>query len=278
MNNDKIIIPKSFLASGQNLQITDSLYVKHPIIQDILHIGIEYKTHRFEDIYYSWVSIFLCDPYDYMVYLDDKGLDYEEVKPFDLFIMRYRDMVDYYESSIKPTVSDDEYANLFMDNVYFKAFRFFLDKDYFILAKTENGDTVVADYDTNSVMIDDKIFTYVSEFIRDINGFKPSDKINPEDKFAKQILIDDERSRLKKIKKNEDDKINDKLGDLLSAVTWVSNGGITPFNRNSLHIYDIIDCINRNDKLINYKNTLTGIYSGCVDGKKIDFNKISWCS
>ena len=87
MNRDKEkdLIPKSFLKSGNNLQITDSISFKHPIIQDIIDIDKEHFGLYSENIYYSMVNVFLTDPYDYMVFLDDKGIEYEDVNCFEVF-------------------------------------------------------------------------------------------------------------------------------------------------------------------------------------------------
>ena len=276
---DKIHIKKSFLQSGKDLQITQSLKVKHPTVQEVLDLDKEGYGFNSESIYYSWVSILVCDPYDYMVYLDDKKLDYEKVEPFDLFIMLYQDTLKKYEEKFKSSLSSEEYENIILNNPYFQAFKFFLNKEYFIIANDENDNLVIGDVDTHTVMIDNETFTYVSEFIKQINGIYEGERINPEDDFAKQILIQDERERLKKLaKKPPDEKENNRLGNLLSAITWASNGGITPFNRNELHMYDLVDGIYRTDKLLNYNHTITGVYSGCVDKDKIDMQKLSWQS
>ncbi len=124
----------------------------------------------------------------------------------------------------------------------------------------------------NSTMYD-----VIAEFIKKINGIPDEEKIYPEDEWAKQILIEDEREKIKRqAKKPKEDTNNNRLGNLLSAITWSCNGGITPFNRNQLHMYDLVDGIHRTDKLLNYRNTMVGLYSGCVDKKKIDFNELHW--
>lgn len=275
--SDKIHISKSFLSSGKDLQISKSLIVKHPIVQEVLDIDKENNGFFSEDIYYSWVSIFICEPYSYMVYLDNKKIDYETVSDFDLFIMLYQDMAKKYEDTYKSILSEEEYLNIFCKNPYFQAFKFFLNKDYFIIAKDENGNNVIGDADTETIMIDEEMFAILSEFIKKINGIQEIEKINPEDAFAKQILIEDERSRLKKIAKQKHEESN-RLGNLLSSVTWGTNGGITPFNRNKLHMYDLVDGVFRTDKLLNFNHTMTGLYSGCVDKDKLDMQKISWQS
>lgn len=275
---DKIHIPKSFLLSGKDLQLTKTIKVKHPTVQEVLDLDKENNGFFSEDIYYSYVSVFLCDPYNYMIYLDDKNIDYETVKPFDLFIMLFNDLLHKYDNAYKNTLSDSEFNEVLCENIYFKAVEFFLGKKYFMIAKDENNNTVVGDIDTHSLLINEDMFELIAEFIRQTNGIQDGDRINPDDEFAKQILIEDERKRLKKLAKKDTSEGNDRLGNLLSAITWASNGSITPSSRNKLHMYDLVDGINRTDKLLSFENIMTGLYSGCVDKKNIDFQKISWQS
>ena len=75
---------------------------------------------------------------------------------------------------------------------------------------------------------------------------------------------------------DEEDDGKGVLGKYLSSLTWGGNGGITPFNRNQLHIFDVVDGFKRTNKTIDYKNIMTGIYSGCVNAKSINFNEVHW--
>lgn len=275
-NEEKELISKSFLQSGNDLPITTSIKFKHPTIQDIIDIDKEHFGLYSEDMYYSMINVFLTDPYDYMVFLDDKGIDYETVNSFDVFCLLFNDYIKKIQE-LSSEYSEEQIDKLFQNNTYFNAFKFFFGIESFFIAHDENGNNVIG-YGNGEFLMDSMIYDYISEFVRKINGIQDSDKINPEDEWAKQILIEDERERLKKqAKKHEKDDTNkDRLGNLISSLTWSCNGGITPFNRNQLHMYDLVDGINRTDKLLLYKNTMIGLYSGCIDRKKINFNELHW--
>lgn len=277
-NKEKELIPKSFLQSGNNLPITTSISFKHPTIQDIIDIDKEHFGLYSEDIYYSMVNVFLTDPYDYMVFLDDKGIDYETVNSFDVFCLLFNDYIERIQT-LSNEYSEEQITTLFQNNIYFSAFKFFLGIESFFIAKDENGNKVIG-YGDGQFLMDSTVYDYITEFIRKINGIQYSEKIYPEDEWAKQILIEDEREKLKKqAKKREKDEeeINkNRLGNLISSITWSCNGGVTPFNRNQLHMYDLVDGINRTDKLLSYKNTMTGLYAGCIDKKNINFNELHW--
>lgn len=279
-NHKKELIPKSFLQSGNGLRLTDAIVFKHPFVQEVLDIDKEHLGLYSEDIYYSMINIFLTDPYDYMVFLDDKGIDYETVNSFDVFCLLFKDYLEKIESlSETESYNQQQLTEIFNNNIYFRAFKFFFGVESFFIVDMPNDEKVIG-YDENNFLMNAEMYDYISEFIRKINGIPDTDKIYPEDEWAKQILIEDERDRIKKQakkrEKGEEETNKDRLGNLLSSITWSCNGGVTPFNRNQLHMYDLVDGISRTDKLLNYKNTMTGLYSGCVDKKKLNFNELHW--
>lgn len=277
-NKPKDLIAKSFLQSGQDLRITSEISFKHPILQDVIDIDKENLGLNSESIYYSMVNVFLTDPYDYMVFLDDRGIDYETVTSFDVFCLLFNDYVDKFQNSTA-SFTEEKKLELFKNNIYFTAFKFFFGIESFFIAKDSNDEKAIG-YEDDKLLMNSYIYDYVSEFIRKINGIQDSEKIYPEDEWAKQILIEDEREKIKrqaKKKVNNDEEPNkNRLGNLISSITWSCNGGITPFNRNQLHMYDLIDGISRTDKMLNYKNTMTGYYSGCIEKKNINFNELHW--
>ena len=274
--SENYLISKSFLQSGKPLQLTNTISCKHPTVQEVLDIDSEHFGLNSEKIYYSMVDLFLTDPYIYMVYLDDNDIDYEKTNSFEVFVLLYTNYIEKIKS-FYGQFSDSEIKYLLENNIYSKAFKFFFGIDKFYIALDEDGNNVFA-YDNGLLLFDRELYAYIEEFIKRINGIPEIDKIFPDDDMAKQILLEDERDKLKKrMKSNSTEKENtNRLGDLLSNVTWASQGGITPFNRNELHMFDLIDGFHKTDKLLNYKNTMTGLYSGCIDNKKINMKEIHW--
>jgi hypothetical protein len=274
-NQDKSLIAKSFLQSGQPLPITNYVSFKHPTIQEVLELDKEHLGLHSEEYYYSMIGIFLTDPYQFMVYLDDKGIDYETVTPYQVFVMRFKDRMKIYEEYHKYNPNED-IKEAILNDIYFRTFKFFFGVEKIAIAQLSETETAVVSGDL--FLFDEESYNYIFDFIKSMNGIPEIDKIYPEDEWAKQILIEDERERLKKQAKkaDEDNSNKDRLGNLISAVTWACNGGVTPFNRNQLHMYDLIDGLHRTNKLLNYNHTTTGIYSGCVDQKKINLKELHW--
>lgn len=275
MNENSCTIPISFLQSGLDLKISDNIYFKHPTVEEILYIDKDHNGLYSEQIYYNMISVFLADPYNYMVYLDDHNMDYEQTSCFTLFVMLFKDMIKNYEQIVNEH-KDVDLRSVIANNIYFKAFSFFMGIDYFFIYE-ENDKYYLCDINGN-VIIDETIFNYIFSFVKLMNGIEDNDRIYPENNFAKSILIDDEREKLKRKKnkiQNEDEESNNKLGNMLSSITWCA-GSITPFNRNKLHIYDLIDGINRFNKLLNYKFKMFGLHGGTIDKKSINIRDIHW--
>lgn len=275
-NETKSLISKSFLQSGKPLPLTKQISFKHPTVQEVLDLDKDNLGLYSEDYYYSMIGIFLTDPYQYMVYLDDRGIDYEIVTPYDVFVMRFQDRMEIYKEYQRCN-PDKNIAEDVLNDIYFRTFKFFFGVDKFTVAPLAENETAVISGD--QLLFDKEMYNYIFDFVKSVNGIPDIEKIYPEDEWAKQILIEDERERLKRqIKKTKDDNSSnkDRLGNLLSAITWGCNGGITPFNRNQLHMYDLIDGLHRTNKLLSYDHTMTGIYSGCVDQKKINLKELHW--
>jgi len=268
LSKDKI--PMSFLQSGNDLIVSKYYKCKHPTYEEVMSIDEAHNGLYSEEMYYSYVSLFLTDPYEYMVFLDDHGIDYEQSSFFEVFKMLF----DSYCKKMEEKNVPNEY------NVYYAAFQFFFGVDSFSIIQVEDLFAFI-DKD-NHLIFSSKDFEYIAEFIKKMNGIPDGERINPENEMYKQILIEDKRDEMKRKmrqkKENDEDDNKDRLGKLLSALTWGGNGNVTPFNRKQLHLYDLVEGINRTDKKLNFQNTMNGYYSGCIEKKDIDFNKIHWTS
>ncbi len=268
------LIKKSFLQTGNNLPLTTKYSFKHPTVGDVLAIDSIHNGIYSEDIYFSMINIFLTDPYLYMVYLDDHEMDYEKTTAYEVFLLLLKDYFKNIEN-VKDKYDKEQYEILAKNNIYYQAFKFFIGIESFYIATCEGNEVIAND---NHLVINSEIYEYIYQFVKMMNGIQDGIRINPADEFAKKILIEDERE---KIKKQVNRKINDKtdnnrLGNLISSVTWGCSGGITPFNRNNLHIYDLMEAIERTDKVLRYNHTMSAIHSGFVDTKKIDFEELRW--
>ena len=75
---------KKFSLLGRTeYQLTDKLTIHIPLISELR------SSYEIETEYYKLISLFVKTPCDAMVELDDIGIDYTQVKEYDLFIMLF---------------------------------------------------------------------------------------------------------------------------------------------------------------------------------------------
>lgn len=277
--DNNITFKESFLSSGKDLKISDKVIVKHPTYGEILDIDDKWDGFHSEELYYEMLMIFITDPYMEMVWLDDQKIDYESIDAYDLFVMKFKNLIELYNEALMKCKSDEErnqIINIMNNDVLHRAFKFFLNQDDIALCLLEESEPFIIGRSDQEFQIDRMTFNYISKFLLAINGIDFKDRIKPANKFAKQVLIEDERSKLKKLKRKQSEKNSGVLGNHVSALCWGGNGGVTVFNKRDLHIYDIVDGINRTHKTFNFNHIMTGIYSGNINHDKLNMDEVSW--
>lgn len=272
---------ESFLFSGNPLFLSDTVSVKHPKIKDTLDIGNSINP---SEIYWHMVGELLCDPYDNMVMLDDLGIDYEEVTPWEVFLINWNSRLDDYNNK-----KDDYDAYGVHPLDYIKiSLSFFLGKhDYDLtfmkLAHSHNEEIVliasdaVKDNECN-FFINKDMFNLMSDFIFSINCLDTSDRINPSNKNAKKMLIEDMRDELKrKQRKNlSESDTKDHIGIFSKSLAFGGNGGVNVFNYKELSVYQLFCGMKVTDKKEIASHILSGMYSGNVKSESVNTADINW--
>ncbi|MFD0587818.1 hypothetical protein ACFQZE_07370 [Paenibacillus sp. GCM10027627] len=128
---------------------------------------------------------------------------------------------------------------------------------------------------TEGRYITSKNIEYIQAMIRLANQVKHQDEeeenYNPADEQTRKVI--EEMLARRKNKPKPKPTIN--LHSIISGLACKSNS-INHFNVGQLSLYQLYDSFHRLDVIENYHYTLVGIYSGNVDSKKINFNKIHW--
>lgn len=253
---------KLFLLSGSDLKITSAVTVKHPTVADVLSIN---RGFFCEELYWSYISAILSDPYDYMVYLDDKKIDYETVSAFQVFAMRWADM------NAKKIAKSDESSNFMRDALTF----YFGNHDFDII--TVNNTPFLIDRRDSSWVMNDEIFDIATDFIFHINCLERTDKIKPGNAGFKRILIEDMRAEQKR--KTRDKQSNNPvthIGDALNAVLSGGSGAINPANYAETHIYQLLSASHAIQRKMVVQSMLNGIYTGMMKADKITNEELRW--
>lgn len=250
-------ISKALIMSGENFPLTESISLKHPAVCDMLSIN---NGILCEELYFTYVQLLLCDPYANMVMLDDLGLNYLMLSPFDVFLLQWKN-----ESAPLPLIQS--------------ALNFFLSGEHdFQLSKYPSGEPCLSDRKNPACQINREIFEYLHEWLKSIHQIDTGSQIKPADENARRILIEDTRDALKKAnrknKNTQDSK--DYIGSLMSAVAFGGNGVITPFQIRDCKMFWLFEAFRIENKKSTAGHLLDGIYHGTISSKDINKQELDW--
>ena len=237
MKNKKSLLNLSFV------NIPDSkLFIRIPTVREILED---------EFTYYSILSSLTASPFQYMVQLDDLGIDFTTMTDYDLFKMLF------------PIYAKSDLSILFGD-INISDFKVYNRNNLSSLYSAHNG-----------IEINEKVYNDLVNVIRRINLLN---KVNfkPGNKSAQKYLLEKER---KKQKRNAKKKEVPYLENLVIALVNTSE---FPYDYDScmdLSIYKFNQSFKQIQHKITFDNTMTGVYSGTIDTSKLsDKNILSWIS
>jgi hypothetical protein len=241
-------LTKAQMLRGDDFVVNERLTIKNHTLGEMIDFG--------EEKYFSAVNVFLARSFDYMVQLDDSGIDYEKISDFQMCIFLYQDKIV------------QEYLKFLYGDLNFE-----------IATKKDTNDVILLD-PKNNIIIDEVIYTYISNYLKTVNCIELKKKIKPANDWVKKELINQERNRIKralekKLKQNQFIE-DDNLSKLISALSWGNSVGINIKNVWDLNLYQFYDGLKTLDKQKHVQILLTGIYSGAIDSKKIDSELLNW--
>lgn len=202
-----------------------------------------------EFTYYSIVSSLTASPFQYMVQLDDMGIDFTTITDYELFKMLFLMYLQF------------DLSLLFGD----------LDMSDFGLYKKHN-DTFIYSPKYN-IEINEKVYNDLTDTIRKINLLE---KVNykPGNESAKRYLLEKERKKQKRNSKKNQEPYLEKL------VIALVNTNEFPYDYDScmdLSIYRFNQSFKQIQHKITFDNTMIGVYAGTVDTSKLGNKDIlSW--
>ena len=233
---------KKSLLKLSSVEVVPNLTVRIPTVGEIL----EDEFH-----YYNIVSSLTAVPFQYMVQLDDMGIDYTAITEYELFSMLF---LGYIQSDLSILFGD-------LDMTDFKY-------------RTQDNRMVIYS-NKNNIVIDEYVYSKLANTIRKINLF---DKVNskPGNEHMKKYLLEKERKKLKRNAKKPKEAYLEKL------VIALVNTSDFPYDYETcmdISIYKFNQSFKQIQHRITFDNTMLGIYSGTVDtSKMINKDALSWIS
>ena len=233
---------KKCLLNATSVEIVPNLFLRIPTVGEILED---------EDKYYGIVSSLTASPFQYMVQLDDMGIDYTQITDYQLFMMLF------------PMYAQSDLSLIFGD----------LDTSDFNVYINQDDDSQVIYSPSNNIVIDELVYNDLSDVMRKINLFEKV-KSKPGNESARKYLLEKERKKQKRNAKKP------RFPYLEKMVIALVNTSEFPYNYETcmdLSIYKFNQSLQQIQRKIAFDNTMVGVYAGTVDTSKIaDKDALSW--
>ena len=228
------------------VNITDNIILKIPTVEEVLDK---------EGSYFSLVSFLTSSPFQYMVQLDDLGLDYSKVKPYEMFLI------------FAPVYMNSDTSILFKD----------LQTDDFDVYQDATNGTHILYSPKLDIKIDELGYVNISNMIRKINILE-KDKRKAVNENAKEYLLDKERKRLKRLEhKQNKQTYNSEFEKLIVALVNQKDFKYNYEEIKKISIYQFYRSFKQIQTTITFNNTMRGVYAGTVDTSKLkDKSCLSW--
>lgn len=211
-----------------------------PTVGDIVRFG----QKKFDET----LSILTTNTTSYRLLLWKQGIDWNVISDFELFCMLYKQI-------------DDDVANMLFKDVRFSDFNIYS-------KKLDDVETIILYNPETEIEINEEVYQNIAQYLRVAFNISPDEKIT-QDEGLKRAYIRKDESALRQAEMNKEIK-DSSLQPLISAC--VNHPG---FKYNLKEVMDISICefYDSVKRLQVYENStalMKGMYSGMVDGSKIN--------
>lgn len=220
--------------------VTDSISVVIPTVGQILDN---------EDLYNDVVSAFTAMPIDFMVQLDDAGIDFTTINAFDLFIMLSEGLKKVDTSLVLKDINLSEFE-LCVNNQTKKL----------VLCNQESG-----------IEIGRREHSQIASALRRINHLEKNRK-KPGNDDAKQYMLERMRQKMKRHPRTEASQ----LEQLIVAMVNTEQFKYDFESVRNITIYQFNECVRQIVNKVNYDNRMIGVYSGTVNVKELSQDELNW--
>lgn len=230
------------LFRGEGYKINDKILIRQPTLEEIVDFG--------EQRYFGLVRTICSTPADRKVEIWDKlHVFWEKIDEYDLFI------------SLFQTLQKSEVSILFGD-MDFTTFK--------LGTQTGLPDLVLKNKD--QVVIDRAIHKLMTDYLRQIHKLKKNVDTGFND-ATRKIMIEDDRDEMALQMQKPFQSL---LLPLISSLTNCPEFKYRWDDVWTLPIGVFMDSVERVQKHKSYNVVMQGIYSGCVDMKKLDKKELHW--
>lgn len=223
------------IVGGEDYILNDKITIHNPTLREIKEYG--------ENKYLSDVSYMVMRSYDAAVFLDDVGRDYRDVDDFELFYTVGKNAISS-ESLLFPNFNIQDFQCGFNTQT----------QEYILYC--------------DEIIIDKLLFRKIVDAVRAIHFISNKIEINPGSKYAVKVWVQQQRDKMKRNAKKKKDDIG-QYGSLVSTMVNMAGFKYDYDTVMNLRISQFLDAFHRINKIQSYNQLMTGIYSGCIDSKKL---------
>ena len=205
-----------------------------------------------EEMYYELVSMLTATPMDYMVQLDDIGIDFSDINDYELFLLLFQ------------SIAQKDTSMVFGD----------LDLLKFVPSVDPKTKKVTLRHSENGAVIDRMIHAEIARVLRTLNNLV-RDNRKPGNEEARKYLI--ERARIKQARRARRNQKHN--SDLEALIISLVNSNEFKYNFDTvrdLTIYQFNACFKQVQKRVAFDKLMIGVYAGTVNAKELPNDQLSW--
>lgn len=244
---EEVKIDKLKLYFGDDYYVNEYITIKQPTIGDMLEYG--------EKNIYNVISPFVFNPTSYRVHLWEKGIDWNKITDFDLFLMLYINIDDNYSSVV------------FKNGINFSELNAVQD--------CTTNEKYLCDSEFN-IIITEQDYKLISSYLREVFMIHPKVE-KAKGKITKELMIEEEKRKMELDDKKNDENAKSTLLPLVSSLTNHAGFKYKKKDLKEVNIYEFMDSVSRLQVYESTRALMAGVYSGMLDTSKMNLKEeMNW--
>lgn len=203
-----------------------------------------------ESNYYSIVHVLTGMPIDFMVALDDAGIDFTTINEYELFLMMFAGL------------QAQDTSLIFGD----------LDLKGFELGVNTTNNTMVLHNRRTGATIDRAIHGQIADALRKIHHLEKNIK-KPGNKEAREFMIERARKKQKRLANKPQES---QLEEFIVALVCTEQYKYDYASTRDLTIYQFNESLQQIIKKIDYDNRIHAVYVGTLSAKDMKPDDLNW--
>lgn len=203
-----------------------------------------------EDEYYAMVSLFTAMPIDYMVQLDDAGIDFTAINEWQMFLLFFNGLKNRNTSMVLGDLDLSKFE---------------------IGVNEQNGHVALVDTE-HDIRIDRAIHGQIADILRKIHHLEKNRR-KPANGDAKKYMLERARKKMNRRQKRVEDS---QLESLIIAMVNTEQFKYDFEGTLELSIYQFNESVRQIIKKVDYDNRMYGIYAGTVNAKDMKPDDLNW--